>query len=208
MFRISFAATALLLSTACQEKAETTPIQKQQREWIELSDGSRYFEQRHEGRVSASARCWTADGSWDCLNLMFDDDGGAHAQRRSLTSLAAFDGTSWPFDSKGYQCRYMQFRPMSWSISERINDAAGAALITNEAFPSEGVRTSGEIWSTDYVERFKGENEIEGGAAFSCYDLWRTMTAGSPATLGTTAVNLNEIDSYGGKNMGDPLAAE
>ena len=208
MFRISFSAVTLLLAAACQEEAPVAPIQNQQREWIGLYDGSRYFEQRNEGRVLASARCWKLDNSWDCLNLMFDNDGGAHAQRRALISLAAFDGHSWPFDSQGYQCRYMQYRPMSWSIAERINDANEAALVENEVFPSEGVWTSGEVWPMDYVESFKRENEIEGGAPFSCFDLWKIMTAGSPATLGTRAVNLNEIDSYGGKIMGDPLAAK
>lgn len=139
---------------------------------------------------------------------MFDGRGGSFAQRRVVADFLRLDSASFSSGGSGYQCSFSPLASSGWTIAEEIHDGSDSPLMKNTAFPNEGAAVSGEMWSTQQVSNFLRDNRIDGGQPFSCFGLWQIMSEGSPATFRTTAVNLNQIDSYAGKALSDPLGMD
>ena len=208
MFRISFSAVTLLLATACQQEAQTPPILKQEKKWIELSDGSMYLETAtdEEGHVLGANRCWPQGEEWDCLELIFGREDTLLAQRQSFNTLKS--AADFPSAISGYHCSVAKHENVGWSISERIGGARGQRLVSNEVYPDQSPLVAGSFWSASFVQEILANNGIKGGKVFSCQALWVVLRDGSPASFKTTAVKIEDVGSLSRSNPSDPLAVE
>lgn len=161
------------------------------RDWVELQDGS-FFEKHRVWEDSdyfMASRCWPSGGAFDCIVISYDTGQNlpsATAERQQRDRLGDFEHFN-----TGYDCYARERRIFGIVYQETIRDDSGETLLENEKVERPPYQAG---WTKEFATNFMVQNGVtRSDSFFRCQGLAELMSAGSAATLGTTAVSRENL---------------
>lgn len=186
------ATISLISVTACTSESagDNGDAPAIERDWQEMADGS-FFEKHNRWEISEdmiASRCWPIGAGYDCVVMSYDPSGllSPDMERQVHRDLGDFDMLD-----TGYECSSTATGMFGIVYQEAIRNDEGEVLLENAKVERPPYQDG---WSADFALQFMRENGVSReNSFFRCQAFIEMLDAGSPATLGTTAVSHSDF---------------